>query len=159
MNNHTTTTLSCARMKEEFTLKNATHYGGANLLLDYALNKLNLAKMFESHLTMSKRYNAKYSLVDTMTTYVLGNILGSGRIFHMETLENDSLLLAKTGLVKLPDYTLYYTDLDRFDDELKTKLVQTFKHSLKNYYLFCRKRLKSVICGGMQDSAAMIFIS
>lgn len=121
MNNHTTTTLSCTRIKEEFTLKNATHYGGANLLLDYTLNKLNLAKIFESHLTVHKRYNAKYTLVDTLTTYVLGNILGSGRIFHMETLENDSLLLAKTGLAKLPDYTLYYTDLDRFDDELKTK--------------------------------------
>jgi len=121
MNNHTISTLSCTSIKEEFTLKNATHYGGANLLLDYTLNKVKLAKMFASFLAVNKRYNAKYTLVNTMTAYVLGNILGSSRIFHMETLENDALLLAKTGLPKLPDYTLYYTDLDRFDDELKTK--------------------------------------
>lgn len=121
MNNHNISTLSCTSIKEEFTLKKATHYGGANLLLDYALYKLNLMKMFASFLAINKSYNAKYSLVDTMTAYVLGNILGSGRIFHMETLENDSLLLAKTGLAKLPDYTLYYIDLDRFDNESKTK--------------------------------------
>jgi hypothetical protein len=121
MNNHNTFTLSCTSIKEEFSLKNATHYGGANLLIDYTLHKLKLTTMFANYLAVNKRYNAKYTLVDTMTAYVLGNVLGSGRVFHLETLENDPLLLAKTGLAKLPDYTLYYTDLDRFDDELKTK--------------------------------------
>lgn len=121
MTNHITTSISCARLNEEFTLNNTTHYGGANLLLDYTLDKIKLPVIFENNLTIAKNYNATYSLPDTLTTYVLGNILGLGRIFHMEQLENDPLLLAKTGMDKLPDYTLYYEDLDRFKNESAIK--------------------------------------
>jgi hypothetical protein len=121
MVNHITTSISCTRMNEKFTLNNTTHYGGANLLVDYTLDKIKLPAIFESNLVITKNYNAKYSLADTLTTYVLGNILGLGRIFHMEQLEHDPLLLAKTGMEKLPDYTLYYEELDRFKNERTVK--------------------------------------
>lgn len=114
MTNHTTTSLTCTRIKEEFSLNETTHYGGANLLLDYTLDKLKLPEVFGRNLTIAKNYNAKYPLTDTLTNYVVANILGSGRIYHMEQLETDPLLLAKTGVAKLPDYTLYYEDLARF---------------------------------------------
>jgi hypothetical protein len=114
MVNHTTTSLSCTRLNEEFSLNETTHYGGANLLLDYTLDKLKLPTVFERYLSIAKNYNAKYPLTDTLTNYVVANILGSRRIYHMEQLETDPLLLAKTGLAKLPDYTLYYEDLARF---------------------------------------------
>lgn len=132
MNNHTINPLSCTDIKEEFSLKNATHYGGANLLLDYALDILDLPGIFEKNLSISKNYNAVYPLADTLTAYVLGNILGSGRIFHMEAFEKDPLLLTKTGLPKLPDYTLYYEDLDRFNTESKTKSLLPVLTGLAN---------------------------
>jgi len=121
MTNHNITGLNCARINEEFSLNDTTHYGGANLLLDYTLSKLRLPAVFESNLTITKNYNAKYPLANSLTTYVLGNILGSSRIFHMEQLEKDPLLLAKTGMKKLPDYTLYYEDLNRFRDDCDIK--------------------------------------
>jgi hypothetical protein len=121
LNNHNISRLSCTSIKEDFSLKNSTHYGGANLLLDYTLRKLKLPEIFSDQLTISKKPNAIYPLADTMTTYVLSNTLGLGRIFHMEQLENDPLLLAKTGLPKLPDYTLYYDELDRFQNESDIK--------------------------------------
>lgn len=84
MTNHTTTSLSCTRIKEEFSLNETTHYGGANLLLDYTLDKLKLPAVFGRNLTIAKNYNAKYPLTDILTNYVVANILGSGRIYHME---------------------------------------------------------------------------
>jgi len=121
MVNHNTSTISCTRLREDFSLKNSTHYGGANLLLDYALQRVNLPVILANNLTISKNNNAKYPLSDTLTTYILGNVLGLGRIFHMEKIENDPLLVTKTRFDKLPDYTLYYQDLNRFNNEIDTK--------------------------------------
>jgi len=117
MNKNTISTIKPARLSEKFNLKNATNIGGANLLADYALDVLKLPEIFRKHLSLQKAPNAIYPLADSLTTYTLASAIGMERVFHMESLENDPLLRAKTGWDKLPDATTFYVDIHRFTRE------------------------------------------
>lgn len=114
MNEHTISTPKAARVKESFTLKNATIFGGGNLLADYA-KAAGLNKLFARHLAVNKAPWAIYPMHESMAAFVLGTALGHGRIFHFTGLEDDPLLAVKTGWVKMPDYTTFYHDIHRFD--------------------------------------------
>lgn len=158
MTNHITTPLSCTRLNEEFSLKNTTHFGGANLIIDYILGNLKLPELFKNSLSITKNYNAKYPLSDTLTNYVIANILGQSRIFHMEQLETEPLLLAKTGLPKLPDYTLYYDDLDRFQTKEQTQsldkvLIKTAEKSLGESCILDFDSTVETVNGSQQGAA------
>lgn len=45
----------------------------------------------------------------------MGRLLGIERISHFEDIENETLLKRYFGWDKLPDYTTYYNDLQRFE--------------------------------------------
>ncbi len=46
---------------------------------------------------------------------MVGDTLGLHRIQHFEEIEGDPLLALKLALPKLPDYTILYKDLEKFD--------------------------------------------
>ncbi|MCL6614664.1 MAG: transposase, partial [Firmicutes bacterium] len=120
---HNTTTPKMTRVKESFTLKNATIFGGANILADYA-EVVGLERLFARHLGFEKAPNADYPMDKSMTAFVLATALGHERIFHLAGVEDDPLLGIKMGWDKLPDYTTYYHDIHRFDTLEKVDLLR-----------------------------------
>lgn len=120
MDKHTTTSTKSARVKESFTLKNASIFGGANLLADYAAT-VGLDKLLEKHLAVKKASYSEYPMHKSMSALILANALGHNRIFHLTGVENDPLLSLKAGWSKLPDYTTFYYDLHRFDTQEKVR--------------------------------------
>jgi len=122
----------------EFSLPNATLFGGALPMLDY-IKKLELEKQFTTALNFSKAPHATYSLPQICVTQIVGRLLGKERICHFEEIEQDTFLARELGLSggKLPDTTILYKDLDRFDsqekiDGLKKVNDQVNARQLKN---------------------------
>ena len=103
MANHSTNEFGKQKLEERFTLRHATPYGGANLLLDYAESVVGLSRLFAKHLGFDKAGNALYPLHQVLTVLVLSAAIGLDRVFHLAGLEGDPLFLCKTGWRKLPD--------------------------------------------------------
>ena len=98
-------------IKEEFTLKNATLYGGYNLFSDYlACNGLD--RLLEQQLNGMKASWATYEMPTVCRTLIDGYSLGLRNIYQFEGIENDPLLCAKRGMEKLPDQTVLRKDLN-----------------------------------------------
>ncbi len=98
------------KIKEEFSLKNATIYGGYNLLSDYlACNGLD--RLLEEELAGLKAPWARYPMPVVCRTLIDGYALGLKNIYQFEGIENDPLISAKRGLDKLPDRTVLNKDL------------------------------------------------
>jgi len=98
-------------IKEEFTLKNATLYGGYNLFSDYlACNGLD--RLLEQQLSGIKAPWATYEMPTVCRTLIDGYSLGLRNIYQFEGIENDPLLCAKRGMEKLPDQTVLRKDLN-----------------------------------------------
>ena len=98
-------------IKEEFTLKNATLYGGYNLFSDYlACNGLD--RLLEQQLSGMKAPWATYEMPTVCRTLIDGYSLGLRNIYQFEGIENDPLLCAKRGMEKLPDQTVLRKDLN-----------------------------------------------
>ena len=103
---------SIGRVTIEPNLKNATVFGGAIPLLDY-MEKIEVTEILRKNLSVQKR-GGKFPLADVATTLIIGRLLGIDRIYHFEDIENEILLKRFFGWDKLPDYTTYYNDLQRF---------------------------------------------
>ena len=98
------------KIKEEFTLKDATLYGGYNLLSDY-LARNGLDHLLEEELAGMKAPWATYHMPTVCRILIDGYALGLKNIYQFEGIENDPLLTAKRGLKKLPDQTVLRKDL------------------------------------------------
>ena len=99
------------KIREEFTLKNATIYGGYNLFSDYvAINGLD--RLLEEELRGMKAPWATYHMPMVCRTLIDGYALGLKSIYQFEDIEHDPLLSAKRGMEKLPDQTVLRKDLN-----------------------------------------------
>src|SRR5690625_227708 len=112
VNNYNTFNTSIGRISIEPTLENATAYGGIIPILDY-IEKIQLTNHLENHLSVNKQ-GGTFPLSAVATALILGRLLGMERISHFEDIENETLLKCHFGWGKLPDYTTYYNDLQRF---------------------------------------------
>jgi len=101
---------------EVFDLKNATAVAGANLLVDFMINVLQIHEHLGG-ISFSKAHWSTYTLVNEIETLLCAYALGYERIFHIEELESDPLLCRKLGVQKLPDITTLYRNLARFNSE------------------------------------------
>ena len=99
------------KIKEEFTLKNATIYGGYNIFSDY-LSINGLDGLIEKELQGIKARWASYDMPTVCRTLVDGYALGLKNIYQFEGIEHDPLLLAKRDMDKLPDQTVLRKDLN-----------------------------------------------
>lgn len=99
------------KMKEEFTLKNATVYGGYNLFSDYLASN-GLDRFLEQELSGMKAPWATYEMPTVCRTLIDGYALGLRNIYQFEGIENDPLLCAKRDMEKLPDQTVLRKDLN-----------------------------------------------
>lgn len=99
------------KIKEEFTLKNATLYGGYNLFSDYlAINGDD--RLLEQELGGMKAPWATYCMPTVCRTLVDVYAFGLKNISQFEGIENDPLLSAKRDMEKLPDQTVLRKDLN-----------------------------------------------
>ena len=104
---------SGALLPEQFTLKNATPYGGAQLIWRF-LERVGLpARTAAALAPHEKAKHARYSLMQEVLLFLIGRMLGLGRVFDFVELEQDPLLKFLFGLPKLPDVTILYKELVR----------------------------------------------
>jgi len=117
------------KIKEEFTLKNATVYGGYNLFSDY-LRRSALDHLLEKELGGMKANWATYNMATICRTLVDGYALGLKSIYQFEDIENDPLLSCKRGMEKLPDHTVIRKDLiNRFKTDEDVSRLRAVKAS------------------------------
>jgi len=121
---HTTHPGRKATIQETFDLQGATPFGGANLLLDYSRHIGLDRKIMAETVPFEKRSNAVFPLHQVVEYLVLGRVLGLSRISTFGLTEADPLLCCKWGVDGLPDPTLLYYDLRRFDSEEKRQVLR-----------------------------------
>jgi len=103
-----TTTVS--NIKTEFSLSNATSFGGVNIFLAY-LEKIKLAEAMR-YLSDGKAFNAVFPLQRIALYLIAGWMLGCERIFHFRKLQHDALLSRFLG-GRCPHHSLLYKELAR----------------------------------------------
>jgi hypothetical protein len=116
------------RIKEEFTLKNTTIYGGYNLYSDHVVQG-GLDRLLADELTGMKAPWATYHMPIVCRTLIDGYALGLENIYQFEGIERDPLITAKHALEKLPDQSVLRKDLiNQFasdDDVNRLRRVKT----------------------------------
>src|SRR5690625_188194 len=130
---------SIGRLSIDADLKNATAFGGAIPLLDY-VEKIELIEHLKKNITVSKQ-GETYSLPEVMTALVLGRLFGIERVYHFEDLEHEALLKRFFHWNKLPDYTTYYHDLQRFQNDKDIEGLQATNEQLIKRILSKQKRV------------------
>ena len=103
-------TTPVSKIKTEFSLQNATSFGGIKIFLAY-LEKIKLAEALRG-LSGGKARNAVFPVHRILLYLIVGWMLGCGRIFHFRKLQHDALLLRFLG-GRLPHHSLLYKELAR----------------------------------------------
>jgi hypothetical protein len=124
------------KIREEFTLKNSTVFGGYNLLADFIKSK-RLEAILGECVDIQKAEWSTYDFPFVLRCLIDGYILGMERTKHFEMLEYKNLITEKLGVEKLPDYTVLNKDIKRFKDEtgikgLKATGIRLIRKRLKN---------------------------
>lgn len=117
--------LKSKEVQIEFSLRNATLFGGTLPILNYIKN-LNLIGRLTHAFSFAKGPTSIYTLPEVCVTQVIGRLLGKKRISHFEEMEQDTFLAKEIGLFvnKLPDTTTLYNDLERFDTKEKIEMLK-----------------------------------
>ncbi|MNO12398.1 Transposase DDE domain protein [compost metagenome] len=116
------TTIS--KIKSEFSLQNATSFGGVKVFLAF-LEKIKLSEAMRN-LSGGKAHNAIFPLYRILLYLIVGWMLGCERIFHFRRLQHDVLLRRFLG-GRCPHHSLLYKELrglGRSCPELATELRQ-----------------------------------
>lgn len=99
-----------SKIKTEFSLQNATSFGGAKIFLEY-LEKIKLAESLRV-LSCTKASNSLFPVFRILLYLIVGWMLGCERIFHFRKLQHDSLLKRFLG-GRCPHHSLLYKELLR----------------------------------------------
>jgi len=111
---HTTPTVANRKVHETFTLRRATRYGGFNALSDFVAAQ-GIDRALSDTFGRDKAPWATYTLPETLRHLLDGYLLGIERVWHFVELEQEPLLCVKRDRNRLPDHTLLYRELARFD--------------------------------------------
>lgn len=101
---------SIAKIKTEFSLQNATNFGGAKIFLSF-LEKIKLVDAMRC-LSGGKARNSLFPVHHILLYLIVGWMLGCERIFHFRRLQNDALLKRFLG-GRCPHHSLLYKELLR----------------------------------------------
>ena len=103
-------TTAISKIKTEFSLQNATSFGGVKIFLAF-LEKIKMANAMRS-LSGGKARNSLFPVHRILLYLVVGWMLGCERIFHFRRLQSDALLRRFLG-DRCPHYSLLYKELIR----------------------------------------------
>lgn len=155
---HTTPAIANRKVHETFTLRRATRYGGFNALSDFVAAQ-GIDQALTNAFGQDKAPWATYSLPETLRYLLDGYLLGVERVWHFADLEQEPLLCVKRDRDRLPDHTLLYRELARFDaPELLSRLrtvgeglIRTVLADQAWYTLDCDSTVETVY--GAQEGA------
>lgn len=103
-------TTSINKIKSEFSLNNATSFGGIKIFLAF-LEKSSLNKRCRA--SPAAKHTTRFSLFHRILLYfIVGWMLGCERIFHFRKLQHDALLRRFLG-GRCPHHSLLYKELGR----------------------------------------------
>jgi hypothetical protein len=115
------------KIQEEFTLKDATIYGGYNLYSDMVARS-GLDSLLEENFSGAKASWATYNLPTVLRILMDGYALGIKRIWHFAEIQEEALLCAKHGLERLPDQSVLRKDLSKhFQTEAQVQRLRRIK--------------------------------
>nr|WP_244908325.1 hypothetical protein [Paenibacillus campinasensis] len=103
-------TTPISKIKTEFSLQNATSFGGIKVFLAY-LEKIKLAEAMRC-LSGGKAHNSVFPIHRILLYLIVGWMLGCERIFHFRKLQHDALLRRFQG-GRCPHHSLLYKELGR----------------------------------------------
>lgn len=103
-------TTPVSKIKTEFSLQNATRFGGIQIFLAF-LEKIKLAGAMRS-LSCGKARNSLFPVHRILLYFIVGWMLGCERIFHFRHLHGDVLLRRFLG-GRCPHHSLLYKELVR----------------------------------------------
>ncbi|WP_332306823.1 transposase [Thermobacillus composti] len=103
-------TTPISKIKTEFSLQNATNFGGIKIFLEY-LEKIKFAAALQ-RLSCMKANNSLFPVYRILLYLVVGWMLGCERLFHFRKLQQDSLLKRFLG-GRCPHHSLLYKELSR----------------------------------------------
>ena len=103
-------TTPVSKIKTEFSLENATSFGGVKIFLEY-LEKIKLSQALRG-LSCVKARNSLFPVYRILLYLIVGWMLGCERLFHFRKLQHDSLLKQFLG-GRCPHHTLLYKELIR----------------------------------------------
>ena len=103
-------TTPISKIKSEFSLQNATSFGGVKIFLAF-LEKIKLSEAMRN-LSGGKAHNAVFPLQCILLYLIVGWMLGCERIFHFRRLKHDALLNRFLG-GRCPHHSLLYKELGR----------------------------------------------
>lgn len=103
-------TTPISKIKTEFSLQNATSFGGVKIFLSF-LEKIKLADAMRN-LSGGKARNSLFPVHCILLYLIVGWILGCERIFHFRRLQGDVLLRRFLG-GRCPHHSLLYKELIR----------------------------------------------
>jgi Transposase DDE domain group 1 len=111
---HTPSRITNRKIRETFTLRRATRFGGFNALSDF-VRASGIDRALVDAFGADKAPWATYLLPETLRHLLDGYLLGVERIWHFAEFEQEPLLCVKRDRDRLPDFTLLYRELARFD--------------------------------------------
>ena len=157
---HTSPAIANRKVHETFTLRRATRYGGFNVLSDFVAAQ-GIDRALTGAFGQDKAPWATYSLPETLRHLLDGYLLGVERVWHFADLEQEPLLCVKRDRERLPDYTLLYRDLARFETPGALSRLHTLGEGLLRqalaaqpwYTLDCDSTVETVY--GEQDGARL----
>lgn len=110
-------TTAVSKIKTEFTLQNASNFGGSKVFLEY-LEKIKLGKALQE-LNCTKQGNSLFPVFRVLLYLIVGWVLGCERLFHFRKLKNDGLIRRFLG-GRCPHHTLLYKELERLSKTCPT---------------------------------------
>jgi hypothetical protein len=111
---HRPAAIANRKVREMGTLRQATRYGGFNALSDFVTAQ-GIDRGLADAFAQDKAPWATYTLPETLRHLLDGYLLGVERVWHFADLEQEPLLCIKRDRDRLPDHTLLYRELARFE--------------------------------------------
>ncbi|MDQ0494752.1 hypothetical protein QOZ95_002919 [Paenibacillus brasilensis] len=105
-------TTAISKIKTEFSLQNATSFGGVKIFLAF-LEKIKLANAMRGF-SGGKAHNALFPVHRILLYLIVGWMLGCERIFHFRRLQDDTLIKRFLG-GRCPNHSLLYKELIRWE--------------------------------------------
>jgi hypothetical protein len=106
------------RIKEEFTGKNLTRFGGSGLIRRF-FKRHQIKEQVEQQISVEGRRKSKYSTADVLVSCLYGMFLGYPRPGQMEILSTDRVFRRIAGLVSFP----VQSTISRFLSSLKVSVA------------------------------------
>ena len=126
-----------SNVKEEFTGKNLTRFGGSGLIRRF-FDRYRIKQQIDKNIIVKSRRQSKYGIGEMVISCLYGMILGYPRPTQMEVLKADSVFQKITGLDSFP----VQSTISRFLSSLKVAFAKDIANFNFDVLMRFRERFK-----------------